>query len=346
MIGLKHLALAALAFFVLAATLGFLTWSGPGTERSEAANEQAKTQMDLVINGGLCDSSVDAKCTLALGDTFTLSVLPSIIPVGGYSAWQTAIDYGNLLYKPAQNAFEIKWDLGVAPVRGPDQPTGKEGLVVHGDASGAFPVPLPASTQKASLLNLTMNCASNDETPGENFSTAISMIEFNATTLGSLYLLPDGITLNIPNVSSIKINCVAKQPEPGDTDQDGCSDQAENGPNPRLGGQRDYLYFWDFYDVWTHPLGDPQGWERNKVINILDILAVGKRFGSGPLPPAKPQAVLDALTPPVSDSAYHIAYDRGPLVGPDAWDKGPPDGSINIVDDILGVAGQFGHDCT
>ena len=42
---------------------------------------------------------------------------------------------------------------------------------------------------------------------------------------------------------------------------------------------------------------------------------------------------------------YHPAYDRSALIGPNAWDKGPPDGAINILDDILGVAVQFGHSC-
>ena len=136
-----------------------------------------------------------------------------------------------------------------------------------------------------------------------------------------------------------------KQPEPGDTDLDGCSDQAEHGPDETLGGQRDYFYFWDFYDVWTRPLGDPTGWERNGVVNILDMLAVARRFGPGP-DLSNVDAFLFALAPPTGDGGYHPAYDRGPLVGANPWERGPPDGSINIVDDVLGIAAQFGHDCT
>ena len=127
----------------------------------------------------------------------------------------------------------------------------------------------------------------------------------------------------------------------GDTDQDGCSDLAESGADPRLGGQRDDQYFWDFYDVWTHPPGDPSAWERNQVLNIFDILAVAMRFGSGA--PGDEQA---ALTPPVDNTSYHPAYDRGPVIGANNWNRGPADGSINIVDDILGIAQQFGHDCS
>ena len=137
-----------------------------------------------------------------------------------------------------------------------------------------------------------------------------------------------------------------KQPDPGDTDLDGCSDEAENGADPQFGGLRNYTYFWDFFDVWTHPLGDPIGWERNRVINIPDILGVAVRFGPGPGPVPKAQALAAALTPPVTANGYHPAFDRGGIIGPNNWDRAPADGSINILDDILGVAFQFGHDCS
>ena len=133
-----------------------------------------------------------------------------------------------------------------------------------------------------------------------------------------------------------------------DDDNDGCSDIAElnnDAGSEQFGGQRQPHWFWDFYDVWTHPPGQPSAWERNKVLNIADIFASALRFGPGPVPPAEEFAVAEALIAPVDENSYHIAYDRGPLVGPNAWDKGPPDGTINIVDDIAGVAAQFGHSC-
>jgi hypothetical protein len=117
------------------------------------------------------------------------------------------------------------------------------------------------------------------------------------------------------------------------------------GPAP-LGGQRNPAYFWDFYDVWTHPVGQPTVWVRDKAITLTgDVLGVAGRFGNGPPPPAKAVAVTMALTPPLSDTGYHIAADRGVQSGPNAWDKAPPDGSINVANDILGVAAQFGHTC-
>ena len=55
-----------------------------------------------------------------------------------------------------------------------------------------------------------------------------------------------------------------------DSDQDGCTDGPETGPNEESGGLRSPIYFWDFFDVWTHPAGQPTVWERNKVLNISD----------------------------------------------------------------------------
>ena len=52
------------------------------------------------------------------------------------------------------------------------------------------------------------------------------------------------------------------------------------------------------------------------------------------------------LATPASPDGYHRAYDRGPIIGPNAWDRAPADGAINVPDDILGVTAQFGHNCT
>ena len=41
-----------------------------------------------------------------------------------------------------------------------------------------------------------------------------------------------------------------------------------------------------------------------------------------------------------------VAYDRGPRVGPNPWNLGPPDGFIDIANDLLGVIHQFNHKCS
>ena len=117
----------------------------------------------------------------------------------------------------------------------------------------------------------------------------------------------------------ITIECVDAA---ADTDQDGCTDLAEARLNQYLGGQRDYNYFWDFYDVWTHPLGEPTVWERDGVVNLAgDIVAVAIRFGANDAGPGTFDRTSDPLSTPNAltgdnRSDYHPSYDRSPVMGP------------------------------
>ena len=129
-----------------------------------------------------------------------------------------------------------------------------------------------------------------------------------------------------PNPAPTPTPTPTKQPEPGDTDGDGCSDQRENGPDQFEGGRRNYLYEWDYYDV-----------NGDGGINIPgDILPVAGAFGSND-PDYTPQKDRSPGPPPGVDPDDPDNNER--------WDLGPPDGVINIPDDILGVAFQFGHNC-
>jgi alpha-tubulin suppressor-like RCC1 family protein len=138
-----------------------------------------------------------------------------------------------------------------------------------------------------------------------------------------------------------------------DSDQDGCADsreRREEAGSQGSGGLRNPKSFWDFYDVWTQPYPEyPQYIVRDQAITMADLLAVARRFGKSRPggPPSESVAVAEALTPPPSakNDEYHTALDRGPLIGPNAWDLGPPDGYISVGVDILGVARQFGHSC-
>lgn len=116
-----------------------------------------------------------------------------------------------------------------------------------------------------------------------------------------------------------------------DTDRDGCIDKRELGPREALGGRRNPDHFWDFFDVPTSA-----ELTRDQVIDVVDILALVRRFGSPGDPTGDPLS-----TPPAT--GYHTAYDRT-LTGPNDWNTGPPNGSIDIQDIIL-VVRQFGHHC-
>src|SRR3990172_6592205 len=119
-----------------------------------------------------------------------------------------------------------------------------------------------------------------------------------------------------------------------DSDSDGCSDGEEVGLDPRRGGQRDPLDFWDVFDT-PGAGGLPP---RDKAVTVTDIFRVATRFG------ATGDAKVDPLSPPPPAPAYHPAYDRGGQTGANVWNQAPPDGAI-AVGDIFAVAAQFGHDC-
>jgi hypothetical protein len=121
-----------------------------------------------------------------------------------------------------------------------------------------------------------------------------------------------------------------------DSDGDGCEDGEEDpGRNPELGGDRDPLNPWDFFDV-PQPVGEPGTGTRDKQIDGNDALAVLAKFGASPGDPV-PMA-----------PKYDLAYDRSapPASYPDPgyWRTGPPDG-VQDGNDVIWNLKQFGHSC-
>lgn len=127
-----------------------------------------------------------------------------------------------------------------------------------------------------------------------------------------------------------------------DSDGDGCTDAQELGPDPKLGGRRDPYNFWDFFDV---PNAD--GVRDGRIGLMGDILRVAARLGvTDSDGTASINRHSDPLSPvPADVRTYHPAFDRSRAAnGTDAWDLGPPDGTINLFD-VLGVVMQYGHHC-
>jgi hypothetical protein len=165
----------------------------------------------------------------------------------------------------------------------------------------------------------------------------------NTATVDVTSLVAEGDETNnthtkAPPIPTLPLPCTptpipTKQPDPGDTDGDGCSDQQENGPDPMLGGDRDYLNFWDFFDT---PGG---GNVRDKQISGLDFFGLLGRFN------ATGNASIDPLSSPAPAPIYHTAFDRGPWTGPNPWSAyAPADGSIAGTD-FFAMLAQFGHSC-
>jgi hypothetical protein len=126
----------------------------------------------------------------------------------------------------------------------------------------------------------------------------------------------DGDTLTNQQEASVGTDpCVR------DTDDDGCADSEEIGLNQAVGGQRDPLYFWDFYDV-----------NDNSNIDLSDTLVVLAHFGhsynSGSYQDATDN-LLDRFTPNSAQS----------------WRTAEANDGIDLVDALANLK-SFGHNCT
>jgi len=143
--------------------------------------------------------------------------------------------------------------------------------------------------------------------------------ENNDFELGTL-----GDDTDLDGLTDCREGELGKNPNVADTDGDGCSDGQEEGTNPIMGGDRDSLNEWDYYDVIGPMAGPPDG-----VIDLAnDILGVILHFSPDGSPP------------------YDVQYDRG-VGGPGgSWvNTQPPDGVVDLPNDILGVILQFQHNC-
>lgn len=121
-----------------------------------------------------------------------------------------------------------------------------------------------------------------------------------------------------------------------DTDRDGCSNLEELGSDPRLGGLRDPNNPWDFFDP-----------NMDGGVGLADLILILQHFYTSD---RNGQATISRhsdpfTTPDPGFRQYHPRFDRGSWVGPQPWDREPPDGHINITD-LMALIVQFGHSCT
>jgi len=102
-----------------------------------------------------------------------------------------------------------------------------------------------------------------------------------------------------------------------DSDGDGCTDAEEIGINHVLGGQRNPLYFWDFYDV-----------DGTKSVGLTDALLILSHFGH--------TANFDALD---------NLLDRYIPVVAEGWRSAESNDGIGLVD-VLANLRSFGDSCS
>jgi hypothetical protein len=284
-------------------------------------------------------------CFVQAGGTVTVEVVANNPPSIGYTAWQAVVQYPSVLTLAQQPGLSENKSPSVNCFPGSEAKVPPVGPTL-GTYSINCKLGQPPSHYVGPLANVQFTCPPGGALAqidliggtGANVSAYI-----NPAIAGSLIFLKAE-----PKGSKNIADAVILVCDP-DFDKDGCTYTQETGPNANQGGRRNPKSFWDFYDVWTRPdpVNQPNLWVRDKVVTVTgDIIAVASRFGlTRPGAPSKQQALTEALTPPTSPTGYHTDYDRGPLVGPDPWDMGPPDGVITVVVDILGAARQFGHSC-
>jgi len=101
-----------------------------------------------------------------------------------------------------------------------------------------------------------------------------------------------------------------------DTDGDGCTDSEEMGPDEQAGGDRDPLYYYDFFDV-----------TDEKSIGLSDALLILAHFGHG--------AAQDALDDKLD---RYIPNALKP------WRTAAADNGVGLIDALVNLR-SFGHSC-
>ena len=272
------------------------------------------------------DASQQASCPggpvvgevcVSLNVKFDVIVVADAIPANGYIIAQAWIDYDNQGLVHKKNTLAL-WPDCASPTFLFGQDEANNGVFAACLTGVLSP---PPSSHIGDLYSFSLTCTTGPS------SSQLDLITYNAAPAGlsgTVFLEFLTNALLVPAVSGITVNCVpGPQPEPADTDGDGCSDQREVGQDETLGGLRDFLNPHDFYDVLGAGGGPP-----DSIIDLPnDILGVIQRFS------------------PTGAAPYDVAFDRGPSVGPNPWNMSAPDGVIDLPNDILGVIQQFNHSC-
>jgi hypothetical protein len=174
---------------------------------------------------------------------------------------------------------------------------------------------------------LVTSCSLLYVPPYSTYLGVIGLADFTCSSTGSLTLAhgasatllidDNGVThYETTGDETVTIDCVDPAAYPIDTDGDGCPDMNEALPSPLSGGERNFLNPYDYFN----PSHDGQ----NRIDDILDVVD---------------QYYIDSGNP-----NYNPDTDRT-LLGPNAWNLGPPNGQQR-VDDILNMVYQYYHDCS
>ena len=290
-----------------------------------------------------CDTSGGpTTCILTPGAVFTLNYYLDSLPdgVSSYLALETSVVFNGVITEDVPNIVSRWPDCSAFTAFGVSG-AGQEAAAC---STGLF-LPLPASTYTGLIATSDFTCDVDGQISLEHGEIDTALYEDSATLHieggGSKETLT--IDCGVPGPTPTPTDTPTPTPTPtpkqpdgdgdGDTipnsvdlddDNDGCTDEQENGQDETLGGLRNPHNPHDFYDV----LGPGAALPIDGVIDLPnDILGVIVRFSPSGGPP------------------YDVQFDRGPSTGPNSWNMTAPDGVIDLPNDILGVILQFQHSC-
>ena len=133
-----------------------------------------------------------------------------------------------------------------------------------------------------------------------------------------------------------------------DSDGDGCPDVNELSTTPRLGGDRDSLNPWDFFDTPEPVLrpGDPTG-SRSKAVTLADLIGVLYYVGTSAVSPnqVNGNGVVYGSDLNANGMPDGQEYDRTIPDSAKPYRSGPPSGAVTIGD-VLVALRQVGANCT
>ncbi|MGB6837050.1 MAG: flexitail domain-containing putative surface protein [Dehalococcoidia bacterium] len=290
------------------------------------------------ISGG----DVDSSATVTSTEPFDVDIVVTAAP-NAYEAEQYQLEWD-----PALLAYDSETPTLLDGLTLCGSPTVGVSMVYNGCASEA------PTTATGAVHTVTLHCVGDGTSP-LHLVTMVEDPTFGTTT----YLAPGEIieTALTDALATCSLTTPTPTPTPPptpalDSDGDGCSDVEELGDNPTLGGTRDPLNPWDFYDV-PVPTAFNGGTleDRDKAVSILnDVLAVLEYSGTsdGGLCNSGP----DGTPGNADDRCYDqdnnsdgeddgLLYDRSPGA---VWSDAP-DGAITINEDVLLVLAQSGQSC-